>query len=394
MSKQVETVTTQQARRLLLAGQALLGPAPEGGLAGLIAQLGYVQLDSINVVERAHHLILGSRLRNYRPAQFEALLDGDRQLFEHWTHDSSAIPLAQYRHWKLRFPRNRERILGNAWWRQRVGTEAEVLLGHVLERIRTEGPLRSADFEHARPAGESAWWGWKPQKAALEFLWHAGDLAVARRVNFHKIYDLPERVFPQAHALPAATAEEHLEWACATALERLGCATPRELAAYYNLLEPAAATAWCGQALAAGRIRKVTIADPDGSSRSAFAVSDWRSRLQELEPEPRLVILCPFDPILRDRARALRLFGFDYRFEAFVPEPSRQYGYYVLPILEGEALIGRLDPKFHRDRGVLEIKGLWWERGIRSTRARMRRLELALEELAERIGATSVAWAG
>jgi hypothetical protein len=387
----VPRISLLQTRRLLLAGQALLGPPPTGGLKGLIEQLGFVQMDSINVVERAHHLTLGSRLQAYRPADFDTLLEGDRALFEHWTHDASAIPLAFYPHWKVRFPRSRERILANAWWRERVGENPEAMLAHVLERIGAEGPLRSADFDHERQEAPG-WWGWKPQKAALEFLWHTGDLAVARRVNFHKVYDLPSRVFPEAHANPAPTEEAHREWACATALERLGVATPRELAAYFNALEPAEAALWCEKAAAAGRIRKVEV--EEDPPRPAYAVRDWKRRAAALEEPPsRMVLLCPFDPILRDRARALRLFGFDYRFEAFVPEAKRQYGYYVLPILEGDALVGRLDPKFHRNRGVLEIKGLWWEKGIRGTKARKAALQRAVEDLAARIGARDVEWA-
>lgn len=385
MPRKPEPVTQAQARRLLLAAQALLGPPPQG-LDALIRQLGYVQMDSINVVERAHHLILGSRLEGYAPADFDALFQGDRRLFEHWTHDASAIPMAFYPHWKVRFPRSRARILQNAWWRERVGDKVDELLDLVLERIRAEGPLRSADFEHKRDSGAGAWWGWKPQKAALEFLWHAGELAVAKRVNFHKVYDLPGRVFPDAHALPASAPEEHREWACATALDRLGVATPRELAAYYDALDPTEAAKWCATAVKAGRVRPVETED----GRQAFAVEDWKARLAD--PQERTVLLCPFDPILRDRARALRLFDFDFRFEAFVPEEKRQYGYYVLPILEGEALVGRLDPKFHRERGVLEIKGLWLERGVRATKARKAAVARAAEALAARIGAKDVDW--
>ena len=369
-------LTAAQARRLLLAGQALLG-APPAGLEPLIQQLGFVQLDSINVVERAHHLILGSRMADYQPAQLDALLER-RRLFEHWTHDASAIPMQWYRHWHLRFPRSRARILASPWWRERIGGQAEQLLAQVLERIRQEGPLGSADFEHARQ-GEPGWWGWKPQKAALELLWHTGALAVAGRSHFHKRYDLAERVFPEAHAEPAPDPEAHLEWACATALERLGTATPKELAGFWNAVEPAEAARWCAKA----PIERVEV---DG--KACFAVPDWRERLAALpEPGERMVLLCPFDPILRDRDRALRLFGFDYRFEAFVPEARRQYGYYVLPILRGDSLVGRIDAKFHRERGVLEVKGLWWEKGVRPAKARLR---TALEALARRIGAGDV----
>jgi len=388
MPTRPETLTTAQARRLLLAGQALLGEPPAGGLRGLIQQLGYVQMDSINIVERAHHLILGSRLPDYAPEQFHALLEEERFLFEHWTHDASAIPVAFYPMWQLRFPRSRARVLANAWWQQRVGDKAEAVLAHVRERIQAEGPLRSADFEHDRQGVPAEWWGWKPQKAALEFLWLTGELAVARRVNFHKVYDLASRVYPGPSTEPAPSAAAHRAWACATALERLGVATPRELAAFWNAIEPAEAALWCAEALAAGHIKKVEVTSADAPPRPAFAVPDWRERLRE--PEARMVILCPFDPILRDRARALRLFSFDYRFEAFVPEAKRQFGYYVLPILEGEALVGRLDPKFHRAKGVLEVQGLWWEPGIRPTKARLAKLTRALEALARRLGAREV----
>ena len=387
-------LTAADGARLLLASQALLGPPPPGGLSGLIEQLGYVQLDSINVVERAHHLILGSRTAAYDPKAFEALLD-QRLLFEHWTHDASAIPLRWYANWHLRFPKSRARILASPWWRERIGDQAEALLAEVLERIRVEGPLRSADFERAAKGGEAGWWGWKPHKAALELLWHTGALAVAGRTHFHKSYDLAERVFPAAHALPAPDQDAHLEWACATALARLGVATPKELASFWNAVDPADAARWCQAALAAGRIARVEVEPRDGGpAKPCFAVPDWRERLAALpEPGERMVILCPFDPILRDRARTLRLFGFDYRFEAFVPEAKRQYGYYVLPILEGAALVGRVDAKFHRERGVLEIKGLWWEQGVRPGKARLRRLRMALEGLARRIGAGDLLFA-
>jgi uncharacterized protein len=386
MPSSVQPLPATQARRLLLAGQALLGPPPPGGLRGLIQQLGFVQMDSINVVARAHHLVLGSRLETYEPADFDALLE-ERFLFEHWTHDASAIPLAWYPHWKLRFPLNRTRILASAWWHSRVGDRPKAVLKAVLERIRKEGPLMSADFQHPDARG-GTWWAWKPQKAALEFLWHTGELAVARRVNFHKVYDLPERVFPSAHAAPAPARAEHVAWACATALDRLGCATPKELAGFWNAVDAAEAAAWCDATARAGDIVRVNLVSGEAPLRPAFAVADWEARAAALpEPDPRIRLLCPFDPILRDRTRALRLFGFDYRFEAFVPEAKRVYGYYVLPILEGDRIVGRLDPKLHRELSLLEIKGLWWEPGVRPTRARLKALRLALEELARRVGA-------
>jgi hypothetical protein len=260
----------------------------------------------------------------------------------------------------------------------------------VLERIRAEGPLGSADFEH--PEKRGPWWGWKPQKAALDYLWRIGELAIAGRVNFHKRYDLPERVLPEAHARPEPSREEHIEWACATAAERLQVFTARELAAFWDVLDAEEARDWCAEADRRGRIVSMEVESFDGSApQKAFVLSGWEQRLRPREEAPEgLRPLCPFDPVVRDRARCLRRFGFDYRFEGFVPEAKRRYGYYILPILEGTRLVGRLDPKFHRERGVLEVRGLWWEEGVRPTKARMRALEASLARLASFVGAEDI----
>lgn len=387
-------VSAAVARRLLLGAQGLLDdPRRRAGpevLDDLIHRMGFVQLDSINVVERAHHLILAARLQGYRPALLDRLLERERRLFEHWTHDAAAIPTVWYPFWKLRFERHAARIRRSAWWRERMGPEPERLIGHVRERIAREGPLLARDFEHDGAAGSGKWWGWKPQKAALEYLWHTGEVAVKARVNFHKVYDLAERVVPAGVlAAPRPAPEEHLDWACRTALERLGVATPEEIASFWAAVPLADARSWCERAAARGEIVPVQVETADGSRpRAAYAVPDWEARAAALPAAPpRIRLLAPFDPILRDRRRALRLFDFDYRFEAFVPEARRQHGYYVLPILEGERLVGRLDPKVHRGEGRLEVRGLWWEPGVRETKGRKAALEAAFDRLARQVGA-------
>jgi hypothetical protein len=384
-------VPAASARRLLLGAQGLLDDpertANRAELRRLITQLGFVQVDSINVIERAHHLTLWSRLQGYRRPQLRHLLEQDRSLFEHWTHDASVVPVQWYAHWKHRFRRDRERMLASAWWKGRAGPEVGKLLAHVLDRIDREGPLRSADFEHEK--GSGGWWEWKPQKAAIEFLWRSGELAVTRREHFHKVYDLSSRVLPGAHALSLSSAGDHLDWACSAAAERLVIFTPRELAAFWQIVGLAEARAWCLAAAASGALVRVNVASEDGSPPTpSFALAGWQERLAALpEPPPGLRLLCPFDPVLRDRQRASRLFGFEYRFEAFVPEKLRKYGYFVLPILEGDRLVGRLDPKLHRARSHLEIKGLWWESGVRPTRPRRQQAEAAVDALARFVGA-------
>ena len=387
-------LSTSAVRRLLLDAQGLTDDpsrrATKPELLKTIQKLGFVQVDTINVAGRAHDLTLFSRLLGYRPAQLKALLEKDRSLFEGWTHDASVIPMAWYPHWKPRFRRDQPRIEAHPWWRKLLGEDGATVCAQVLERIRAEGPLGSADFDH--PDKRGPWWGWKPQKAALDYLWRTGQLGIAGRVNFHKRYDLAERLFPHAHAAPEPNAEGHLHWACATAAERLVVFSAKELAAFWHCVDLKEAREWCQHALKEGRLFSAMIEAADGSApQPGFVLHDWEARLASLpEPDASLRLLSPFDPILRDRARALRRFKFDYRFEAFTPEAKRAYGYYVLPILEGECLVGRLDPKFHRSRGVLEVRGLWWEPGIKPTKSRQRLLEAALNQFAVFLGATSI----
>jgi len=388
----VPTVPASTARRLFLGAQGLLDDptrrATPAVVRKLVQKLGYVQVDSINVVERAHHLILGGRLDGYEPRMLQRLLEKNHTLFEHWTHDASAIPSEWFGHWRVRFERFRARSLAGTWWGEHFSGDQEQVLTHVIERITAEGPLKSGDFESDRKVN-GGWWEWKPQKAALEILWRSGTLSITRRENFHKVYDLTERVLGDYVDLPVPDHGAHVDWACATAIERLGIATTGEIGRFLRAVTPADVRTWCDEALTAGDLVSVEVAPADGAKPwRGYARPDWERRAERLAAAPRRIrLLCPFDPVLRDRARAMRLFGFDYRFEAFTPAPKRKYGYYVLPILEGERLVGRLDPKLHRDRGELQVKGLWWEPGVRPTRTRMSALRSALDRLARLVGA-------
>ncbi|HOD32152.1 MAG TPA: crosslink repair DNA glycosylase YcaQ family protein [Holophaga sp.] len=386
-------LTADRAARLFLGAQGLLEPPDAGAsptaLRRVIEALGFVQVDSIQAAGRAQDLILHARLAGYREGQVWDLLR-DRSLFEGFTHDASLVPVGWYPHWRPRWRRDDPRIRAHPWWRNLLGPEADRIADHVLARIQDEGPLGSADFDH--PGKRGSWWGWKPQKAALDHLWRTGRLAVVDRIGFQKRYDLPERVYPEAHGLPEPSREAHLAWACGTAAERLLVFTPRELAAFWACVDLPEARAWCATEQRAGRIIAVRVEGVEGSaSQEALALADLEDRLEVLpEPWSGVRLLAPFDPLVRDRARCLRRFGFDYRFEAFTPEAKRQYGYYTLPILEGDRLVGRLDPRLHRGRRVLEVRGLWWEPGIRPTKVRRTRLEAALARLAGFLGAERV----
>jgi uncharacterized protein YcaQ len=360
-------------------------PATARSLYRLVERMGSVQMDSIRIVERAHHLILTARSDGYRPRLLERLLYAERRLFEHWTHDAAAIPTVLFPHWRYRFEARKRRIERSAWWRARMGSEFGTVCAHVRERIARDGPLLSKDFQHDHRGEPGGWWEWKPQKTALEYLWQIGELAIARRVHFQKVYDLTERVLPEAVRLPAPAPAEHVDWACRTALDRLGIATAAEIAAFWSAADLAAAKRWCEAKRAEGEVAGVLVEPEDGGRpQTAFAPADWRLRLRRApDPPRRLRVLAPFDPVVRDRRRTRLLFGFEFRFEAFVPASERRHGYYVMPILEGDRLVGRVDPEPRRDDGLVRARRVWWESGVRATRERRRGLEDALERLTE-----------
>lgn len=386
-------IPPRESRRILLAAQGLSKPpAARSGPASvqrLIERLGFVQVDSINVLERAHHLILQTRLESYRHETLTRLLEKDRSLFEHWTHDASVIPTRWFEHWKPRFARYADRVDRNDWWHERLGGDPAPLLARIHRRVRKTGPLRGRDLDDERSEdGGGGWWNWHPGKAALEHLWRSGRLSIAGRTRFEKIYDLTERVHPEPHARRSPSSPVHIEWACRTALERLGVATANEVAAFWNSIATADARAWCDAAVARGELEGVLLQDLDGRNRAAYATDESR-RLAKIVPwDDAVRTLCPFDPVIRDRKRIQRRFGFDYRFEAFVPEAKRQYGYYTLPLLRGDRFLGRIDPKFDRGNDVLLVRGPWWEPAC-DTRAHRRLLDIAVNRLASQIGAAS-----
>ena len=374
--------------RALFLDRHLLSDPPTGSGKGddlleLITSLGFVQIDSINTVERAHHMVLRARRAAYRPKNLTPLLEKDHSLFEHWTHDTSMIPTAFFPHWKLRFERDAE-TLRRQWrsWR-REGFEEKV--DALLERIEQQGPKSSACVGEGEKRGSGGWWDWHPSKTALEYLWRTGELSVARRESFKKFYDVTERVLNADLIAPTHDTQTSIDWFCNAALDRLGFATSTEIADFWDIVTKAEAKEWCAKA---GLI-EIDVECVDSTLRRSFARDGIMTQTPP-KPTSRLRILSPFDPALRDRKRAQRLFGFHYRIEIFVPEAKRHYGYYVFPILEGDKLTGRIDMKALRADDVLNVTGLWWEEGIAQTPARIRRLRAELERMAKFAGVSHV----
>lgn len=382
------------ARRLFLDHHALAeqlaGPARGDALGELIERLGFVQLDSICTVARAHDMILFARRPSYRPQHLKRLYEKDKALFEHWTHDAAVIPMAFYRHWHLRFARDTE-TLRKRWrnWR-RDGFEER--FQSVLTRIREHGPVSSSEVGEDEEKISGGWWDWHPSKTALEYLWRSGALTVVGRDGFQKRYDLTERVIDASLWERPDTAAT-IDWCCNAALDRLGFATSGELAAFWATVTPAEAKAWCARQLGEGAIEPVDITCSDGKLRRVFARPGVTERAASApDPSKRIRVLSPFDPALRDRKRAERLFGFHYRIEVFVPEAKRRYGYYVFPLLQGDRLIGRIDMKTERASDRLHVKALWPEASVRWSAARTARLESELARVARFVGVSGVSF--
>ena len=376
------TLRNTAARRLFLDRHALIesptGPATGRSLAALIDRIGFVQVDSITTVERAHHMILWSRRQSYRPDNLRPLLERDRHLWEHWTHDAAILPVALHPHWQHRFLRDAERLHRN--WRTWFRDGYEAQFDRILRRIEVEGPVTSTDVGEGEPRGKGGWWDWHPSKTALEWLWRTGQLAITRRDGFQKVYDLADRVIPDHHRQATSDPETMIDWACNSALDHLGFADTSELRDYWRAITPDETRLWVRNALTRGEIVEILVEGADGTTRRSLARPDIEAaKIPELFQ--RLRILSPFDPALRDRDRAEFLFGFYYRIEVFVPEPKRKYGYYVFPVLEGDRLIGRIDVKAYRDRGCLTVKAFWPEPGIKLGSGRLARLEAELDRL-------------
>lgn len=359
-------LTPAAVRSLLLAVQGLdrrsRRRARKADVLSVIRRMGTLQIDTIHVVARSPYLVLFSRLGAYEQAWLDELL-AEGALFEYWAHEASFLPIERY-------PLFRHRMLrpaGMGWKYRAEWMEAHrERVAALLEHVREAGPVRSSDFERKDGKG-GGWWGWKPEKRALEYLFTAGELMVARRQNFQRIYDLRERVLPgwDDAALPTRDAADRA--LALEAVRALGAAPARWVADYFRTSKKA--TPHLVRQLAAeGALVEARV---EGWKEPAYVHPEnlplaERAAAGELKAT-LTTLLSPFDPIVWDRARARALFDFDYRLECYTPEPKRRYGYFVLPILRRGALVGRLDAKAHRREGIFEVKSLYLEPGVRLT---------------------------
>ena len=337
-------------RRVALASQGLSQAAPFGrgpqGVTRAISHIGYVQIDTISVVERAHHHVLASRVPNYAPKTLNRLLKKG-EIFEYWSHAAAFMPMADYR---FSLPYKLAIRAGKRHWQ--VNPDRK-LMAELLARIRSEGALRSRDTEDGRETREG-WWDWKPAKKALEQLFMEGELMVAERDGFQKSYDLPERVIPAGTDTTAPTTAEyaaHLldqQIACHGFVTQKGATYSRrdaELRAEMKRL--------LDERVAQGTLNLWRLR----SGERLYGPPDLFDRKAPRVPSA-VKILSPFDNAVIQRDRLRTLFDYDYQIECYVTEKKRQFGYFCLPLLYRDAFVGRLDAKAHRKEGRLEIKAL------------------------------------
>lgn len=364
-------IGAQQARLLHLAAQDLLARpsrrARKADVLAAIVRMRVLQIDTINVVARSPYLVLFSRLGAYRKEWLEEWL-AEGAIFECWAHEASFAPTADYAlhrrhgegrdgHWSMKHAR-------------RMRREHAEAMDRLLAHVREQGAVKAADFERGDGAGGGGWWGWKNEKRWLEALFALGELMIARRENFQRVYDLGERVRAAAqvngHASsPAEVTEAQMRREFTLgAVRALGVTQARWINDYFRSgrkLKDADLDSF----VEAGDLLRVAV---EGWKHSGYVHPDRAGVLASAAAgrlrATRTTLLSPFDPVVWDRERVAAMFGFDYRIECYTPAPKRKYGYYVLPILHRGRLVGRLDAKAHRADGVFEIKALYLEDGV------------------------------
>ncbi len=381
-------IPNRTARHLWLSAHGL-GDTPTGLLdtAALIHSLGFVQLDTIQVVSRAHHHILWSRNQNYREPMLDHLLARDRAVFEHFTHDASVLPMEMLPMWQRQFRRMKDKVSRSSWYGKHLDPRD---LSKIKQRIADEGPLSTHDFD-TRVEGKREMWKRPPHKIGLDYLWYAGELATCHRDGFTKYYDLAERVFPAHLHQQEVPDRDQIDWLCHSALERIGFGTLGEIRKFWDATDVREVSDWAVRH--APTLVPVEIQSADGAWTKSLACPAIESRLATLtQPTSRLRILNPFDPAIRDRTRLKRLFGFDYTVEMFVPAAQRQWGYYVYPLLEGDRFVGRIEAKADRASDKLTVQNLWWEPGVRPSKQRMQKLDGELTRLARLAKVNTLVW--
>jgi len=367
-------LTVLQARRIALAAQGFTRPRPDAVAARhvnkVIDRLGFFQIDSVNVLARAHYMPLFSRLGAYDTELLHrAAGRKPRRLFEYWAHEAALVDVNLWQAFQFRMESG-ARMWGGM---KRIFDEKPDFVDWVLEEVRANGPLTAREVEHDVPRGRDNWgWNWSEVKMALEYLFYKGQVTAARRNSaFERVYDLPDRVIPRAQLdAPPLTAAEAHGVLVGHAAGALGVGTAQCFRNYFRM-DPAQTKAAIEDLVEVGELVPTTIA---GWNRPAYL---HRDAMQPRKVAAR-ALLSPFDPLVFERTRTEQLFGFRYRIEIYVPADKRVHGYYVLPFLLGDRLVARVDLKADRQGGTLIVHGAWAEEHAPESTATELAAELSL----------------
>ncbi len=338
----------KKLRRISLAHQGLTktNPFGRGRNAALkaIAHLGYVQIDTISVVERAHHHVLSSRVSNYAPTMLHQLL-ARREVFEYWAHAAAFLPIHAFRY-SLPF----KHAFREGHFQRSTD---EKLMRELMARIRTDGPLRSRDIEEPKRS-QAGWWDWKPAKRALEQLFMQGDLMITARDGFQKTYDLAENVLPSSVDTSTPTPHEYAQHLIDDALRCHGFASLKGIA--YLRRDNQVRTA--AKELVTESVKDGVLLPISIQGSTPYYIKPETLDARAPNTPAQVKILSPFDNSVIQRERVNRLFGFDYQIECYVPQAKRKFGYFCLPLLYKDEFVGRMDCKTHRDTNTFSIKSL------------------------------------
>lgn len=366
----MRTISPTVARRLAIAGQRLGPPQATGDAEGILAvvrQLGCLQLDPTNVVAPSHRLVLWSRLGAYDSAALETLQWHTRQLFQYWAHAASIVPTEDYpihRRFMLAWAR------GDSGWGQRLKPWVQAnaaLKRHVLGEIRRRGPLPSSAFEDrsTRAWQSSGWTSGRNVDRVLAYLWMAGRLVVARREAGRRWWDLADRWLPDWTPRQPLSEREMVRQAAQRSLRALGVAREIHIQQHFIPGRFVGLREVLAELQRSGDVLPVQIKDGSEGWPGTWYVHandlPLVDRLERCDWKPRTTLLSPFDNLIRDRARTRTMFGFDYSIEIYVPAARRKYGYYVLPVLHDDRLIGRVDAALDRKQQNLQLRAVYAE---------------------------------
>jgi len=402
----METISISEARRLALARAGLLKPEWTGlpkraagrtqrarhAVHRIIRRFGYLQLDTVSIAgARSHAIVLLSRLDAFDPELAEDLLRPGEPLFEYWGHEASWIPMELYPVFEFR----RQAFCRHPWWGDLIGQHPQIAK-KLLGRIRDEGPIRSLDMEGR---GSSGWWDLKLVKRVATALWSSGELAIRKRRNFQRVFDLTERVIPAQWRQNTIAEPQAIEQLLLQALQGHGWASIGTLSQTWRLTNRKKSIAAALNGLAeTGEIVPCTLAGADKKKSPGWIrPSDLKlaDRLKRVRPRTdKGVLLSPFDPVLWDRRRVRQLFAFDQILEIFKPAPKRKYGYYCLPVLAGEQLVARVDLKADWKLKKINVLSILVEDAKLAGSARLKNQEAVRTALDRYAGALGLKLAG